>query len=276
MKIRAFPGELWDNLPAAMPMIHPSAIVSRDARIAEDVEIGPNCVIDGPSVLGSGVSLAGNSWLHGKVVVGEHSSIGWGAVLGADPQDLSFDPGIDSGVEIGSHNTIREYATIHRATKPGGTTRTGARVMLMVGVHLAHDCVVEDDAVLANNVLLGGHVQVGARAFLGGSAAFHQFIRIGTLSIIQGNASIAKDVPPFTIAYGYNRISGVNSIGLRRAGFDAALRSEIKKLFHLLFLSQRPFSAALEEAQRTTWSPTARTLLDAAANPSRKGIIMRT
>jgi UDP-N-acetylglucosamine acyltransferase len=219
--------------------------------------------------------MAGQAWLHGRVKVGEGSRIGWGAVLGADPQDLSFDPETDSGVEIGPDNEIREYVTVHRSTRSGGATRTGAGVMLMVGVHLAHDCQVEEAAVLANNVLLGGHVRVGARAFLGGSAVFHQFIRVGTLAMVQGNASMAKDVPPFSIAHSYNRISGLNSVGMRRAGVDAATRSEIKRLFHLLFRSGRPLSAAVREAGEGEWSETARILLDAAARPSRKGIVVR-
>ena len=218
---------------------------------------------------------SGHGWIHGRVVIGENSSIGWGAVLGADPQDLSFDPETDSGVEIGPGNTIREYVTIHRATRPGGLTRTGARVLLMVGTHLAHDCRIGDDAVLANGVMLGGHVHVGKRAFLGGAAVFHQFVKIGALAIVQGNSSISKDVPPFSIVHGYNRLSGINTVGLRRAGIEAAARSEIKRLFHLLFRSGLPFSAAVEKAAAQPWSETARPLLEAATNPSRKGVVTR-
>ncbi len=258
-----------------MSNIHPSAVVSPEARIAADAEVGPFCVIDGPATLASGVSLAGHAWLHGHVTIAEQSSIGWGAVIGADPQDLAFDPATDSGVEIGPHNTIREYVTIHRSTQPGGTTRTGARVMLMVGVHLAHDCTIGDDTVLANNVMLGGHVHVDEHVFLGGGAGFHQFVKIGSYSITQGNASISKDVPPFSIAHGLNRLSGLNSIGLRRGGFDPATRSEIKRIFQLLFRSDLPLSAAIEQAEGQSWSEPARTLLDAAAHPSRKGIITR-
>jgi len=258
-----------------MPTIHPSAVVSPQAQIADDAEIGPFCLIDGPATLGPGVSLAGHAWLHGQVSVGQQSTIGWGAVIGADPQDLSFDPATPSGVEIGPNNAIREYVTIHRSTQPGGTTRTGAHVMLMVGVHLAHDCAIGEHAVIANNVMLGGHVCVGERAFLGGGGAFHQFIRVGSYSITQGNASFSKDVPPFSIAHGLNRLSGVNSIGLRRAGFDPATRTEIKLLFRLLFRSGLHLSAAVKEAESQSWSDTARLLLDNAAHPSRKGIISR-
>jgi UDP-N-acetylglucosamine acyltransferase len=258
-----------------MPDIHPTAVVSPDARIAEGAEIGPFCVIDGPATLASGVTLAGHAWLHGRVSIGEESSIGWGAVIGADPQDLSFDPTTDSSVEIGPRNIIREYVTVHRSTQPGGATRTGAGVMLMVASHLAHDCVVGEDTVLANNVMLGGHVHIGKRVFLGGGAGFHQFIQVGSYSIAQGNASISKDIPPFCVAHGLNRISGLNSIGLRRAGLAPATRSEIKRLFKLLFRSELPLSEAVKQAEDQSWSDTARLLLDAAAHPSRKGIITR-
>jgi UDP-N-acetylglucosamine acyltransferase len=121
--------------------------------------------------------------------------IGWGSIVGADPQDLHFNPQTDSGVELGESNTLREYVTIHRGSQAGGITRIGANNFLMTGVHLAHDVQMGDHNVLANNVLLAGHIQVGNKCFLGGGSVFHQFIHIGDYAIAQGNAAISQDIP---------------------------------------------------------------------------------
>ncbi len=255
--------------------IHPSALVSQAARLAPDVDVGPFTVIDGPADLAAGVRIAGHAWLHGRVTIGPRTTIGWGSIVGGDPQDISFDPATDSAVTLGPDNSIRDYVTIHRSTQPGGTTRIGARNLLMTGAHVAHDCLIGDDCALANNVLLGGHVHVGNRAFLGGGAGFHQFVHVGSLAIVQGNAAISQDVPPFTLAYGHNTLAGLNTVGLRRAGLNPNARAEIKRLFVLLFGSGLPLTAALAQARQAAWSDTARLLLDAAANPSRKGIMTR-
>jgi len=255
--------------------IHPTAIISADARLAADVEVGPFSVIEGPVALAAGVKIDGHALLRGRLTIGDHSTIGWGAVIGADPQDLSFDPATDSGVEIGSHNTIREYVTIHRGSKPGSLTRIGDRNFLMAGAHLGHDTTLGHDTILANNVLLGGFVQLGDRCFLGGGSACHQFVHVGALSMVQGNASVSQDVPPFCIAHGLNVLAGLNVIGLRRAGIDAPTRSEIKRLFRLLFRSALPLTDAIQQAAALPWSDTARQLLDATAHPSPKGIMTR-
>ena len=255
--------------------VHPTALVSQAARLAPDVDVGPFTVIDGPAELASGVRIAGHAWLHGRLAVGPRTSIGWGAIVGGDPQDLAFDPATDSAVTLGPDNSIRDYVTIHRSTQPGGATRIGARNLLMTGAHVAHDCIIGDDCALANNVLLGGHVHVGNRAFLGGGAGFHQFVHVGPLAIVQGNAAISQDVPPFSLAYGRNTLAGLNTVGLRRAGLNPNARAEIKRLFQLLFGSGLPLTAALARARQTAWSDTAQLLLDAAANPSRKGIMTR-
>jgi len=256
-------------------VIHPTAIVSADARLADDAEVGPYSVIEGPVELGAGVKVDGHALLRGRVRVGERSTIGWGAAIGGDPQDLGFDPATDSSIEVGADNTIREYVTIHRGSKPGSVTRIGDRNFLMAGCHLGHDVTLGNDAALANNVMIGGHVQIGDRCFLGGGGGFHQFVHVGSLSIVQGNARIAQDVPPFCTAHSANVLSGLNSIGLRRAGYDQAARSEIKRLFRLLFRSGLPLSKAIEQASAEPWSAAARPLLDAATNPSSKGIMTR-
>lgn len=255
--------------------IHPSALVSPAARLAGDVEIGPFAVIEGPVELAAGVKVGGHAWVRGDTMVGERSTIGWGSVIGADPQDLGFDPETPSGVRIGPDNRLREFVTIHRGSKPGSHTVLGSGNFLMTGVHLGHDSQLGDGNILANNVLFGGHVRLGNRAFIGGAAAFHQFVRIGDLAMVQGHGSLSQDVPPYCVAHGLNCLAGLNTVGLRRNGFDAAARAEIKRLYGMLFRSNAPHDKALAEAEAQDWSPAARLLLDAVREPSRKGVIRR-
>ncbi|BCU78362.1 acyl-ACP--UDP-N-acetylglucosamine O-acyltransferase [Luteolibacter sp. LG18] len=258
-----------------MPQIHPSALVSPEAVIADDVVVGPFTVIEAGVKLAAGVQIAGHVCISGDTEIGEGSAIGWGSVVGADPQDLSFDPATPSGVRIGPRNTLREYVTIHRGSKPGAYTIIGTGNFLMTGVHLAHDVQMGDNNVLANNVLLAGHIRMGNRVFLGGGAGLHQFIRVGDFAMVQGNSAISQDVPPYCVGYGSNQIAGLNVVGLRRAGFDAETRAEIKAAAKLLLLSRLPISEALAEAGQREWSPAARLLIDAVASPSKKGVIVR-
>lgn len=258
-----------------MALLHPTAIVSPLARLADDVEVGPFSVIDGPAQLAAGVKIDGHALIRGRVELGPGTRVGWGSVVGADPQDLGFDPAVDSAVVAGPNNILREYVTIHRGAKPGSATRLGEGNFLMTGAHLGHDVTLGDHNILANNVLLAGHVRVGNRVFLGGGSGFHQFIQIGDLAIIQGNSGMSQDVPPYCCAHGINRLAGLNTVGLRRAGFDAAARAELKSLYRLLFQSRLPLGQALAGAAARDWSPAARLLLDAVSHPSRKGIVTR-
>jgi UDP-N-acetylglucosamine acyltransferase len=253
--------------------IHPTAIVSSAARIAEDVEIGPFTVIEGLVELRPGAKVGGHVLLRGDTVVGEDTHIGWGSVIGADPQDLGFDPDTPSGVRIARGNRIREYVTIHRGSKVNSVTALGEGNYLMTGVHLGHDCRLGAGNVLANNVLLGGHVTLGDRAFLGGGSVVHQFVRVGSLAMMQGISGVSQDVPPYCVAHGVNLLAGLNTVGLRRAGFDAATRAEIKRLYMLLLRAGQPLAAALETAAGMSWGAEARVLLDAVAAPSRKGVL---
>ncbi|KAB2642088.1 MAG: acyl-ACP--UDP-N-acetylglucosamine O-acyltransferase [Verrucomicrobia bacterium] len=253
--------------------LHPSALISPEAQLADDVEVGPFAVIEGSVQLAAGVKIGGHAWLCGDTSIGEGSSIGWGSVIGANPQDLGFDPALRSGVRIGARNQIREYVTIHRSSQAGGHTTLGEGNYLMTGVHVGHDSQIGDGNVLANNVMFGGHVRLGNRAFLGGGGGYHQFLHIGDLAMVQGNAVVSQDVPPYCVAYGKNHLAGLNTVGLRRAGLDAAARAEIKKVYGLLFGSGLTLNRALEAAAAMDWSPAAKLLLDSVAKPSRKGVI---
>jgi len=256
-----------------VPTIHPTAQISPDAELADDVTVGPFTVIEGPVKLAAGVKIGGHAWISGRTSIGEGSSVGWGAVIGADPQDLSFDPETDSGVEIGARNSIREYVTIHRGSKSGTRTVMGEGNMLMTGAHLAHDVHLGDGNILANSVLLAGHVHVGNKAFLGGGAGFHQFIKIGDLAMVQGLTAVSQDVPPFCTAYGINQLAGLNTIGLRRAGFSADERAAVKRAYKLLFQSGLTRETALAEAFALEWPEPAARFLAAIATPSKKGVM---
>lgn len=252
--------------------IHPTAIVHPDAVLGEGVKIGPYAIIEGPAVIGAGCTIAAHAIISGHVRMEENNTIGYGAIIGADPQDNAFDPATESWVTIGSHNRIREYATIHRGTAVGSETRVGNHCFIMGGVHLAHNVIVEDRVILANNALLAGHVQVGTSVFVGGSAVFHQFVRIGRNAVIQGNASIGKDVPPFLIGCRTNRVGGINVVGLRRAGLTADERQEIKRAFQLLYKSGLNTAQALAAAKEQTWSALGEAFFQFVADSKKRGI----
>lgn len=259
-----------------MPEIHPSAIVSEGARLAEDVSIGPFAIIDEGVEIGPGCVIGAQAWITGNTKMDADNHIGYGSIIGANPQDVSFDSGIDSNVTLGAHNRIREYVTIHRSTAEGGSTTVGDSNFLMTGVHLAHDVQMGDQNVLANNVMLAGHIKMGDHIFLGGGGGFHQFLHIGSYAIVQGNAVVSRDVPPYCMAHGRNELAGLNVIGLRRGGFTPGERADIKRAYHLLFRSGGNISEALAVADETAWTDVAAKLLDAARHASRKGLMSRS
>jgi UDP-N-acetylglucosamine acyltransferase len=193
--------------------IHPTALVEDGAQVGE------GCII------------------HAHALIGRHCRLGEGvvvhpyAVLGGDPQDLGFKPETPSTVHIGPRTIIREHVTINRATKPEQATTVGADCFLMTGCHVAHDCRIGDRVVIANAVLLAGHVKIGNRAFLGGGAVIHQFCRIGESTMIGGGVRISSDVPPYCLATERNTIYGLNMVGLRRRGFGRPVLREIKTAF---------------------------------------------
>ena len=256
-----------------MPEIHPSAIVSERARLAEDVIVGPFAIIDAGVKIGPGCTIGAQVWITGNTVMGAKNHIGYGSIIGAAPQDTSFDAETDSNVVIGDNNSIREYVTIHRSAAAGGSTTLGDSNFLMTGVHLAHDVQMGSQNNLANNVMLAGHIKMGDHIFLGGGAGFHQFLHIGDYAIVQGNAVVSRDVPPFCMAHGRNELAGLNVIGLRRGGFSAEERADIKRAYQLLFRSGGNISEALGEAEEASWTEVAEKLLHAARHASRKGLM---
>lgn len=254
--------------------IHPTALVDPDATIGKDVEIGPYTVIEGQATVGEGCRIGPQVHIAGAVNLGRNNQVGKGAILGADPQSVEFDPDISSGVEIGNGNTIREYVTIHRSLFEKERTRVGDDNFLMNGVHLGHDVVVGQHNVLANNCLLAGHVVVDDRCFLGGGSVYHQFVRIGSYGMVQGLVAMGQDLPPYTMAVGTNQIGGLNAVGLRRNGFDKEDRAEIKRIFRLVYSEGKNLKQALEEAGTESWNPPAQAFLDFLRAESHRGICL--
>jgi UDP-N-acetylglucosamine acyltransferase len=236
-----------------MASIHPTAIVDPRAELAEGVCIGAYSVIKGPVRIGAETVIHEHSHVQGQTVIGRKCQIGPAAFVGLPPQHLHADPEIGQLI-IGDHVMIRETATVHRSIKAGdeNATRLGNHVFIMGSVHVAHDCVLEDYAIAANGVLLGGHCQIGVRAFLGGGCTLHQFVRVGRLAIVAGNEKSTQDIPPFA-AMRYGVLKGYNAIGCKRAGLDRATIHAIRSAFHCLH-SHRLTTAAVN-AIRQMQSP---------------------
>ena len=253
--------------------IHPTAIVADGAKLAADVEVGPYSII-GPDVeVGPGCVIGAHAVLENRVVIGAGTHVGHGTILGGNPQALGFDQSRrDTGVRIGKNNTIREHVTINRATQENSDTVVGDENFLMTGCHLAHDCRIGNGVILANTVLMAGHVEVDDGAFLGGGSVFHQFIRIGKLAMVRGGCRFSKDIPPFCVGAGTNLAMGLNSIGLRRAGLSAEARMQLKRAFRLLYLSDLNVSQALEAVEKETWGPEATLFFDFVRGAKKKGI----
>lgn len=203
-----------------MPIIHPTAAVDPQAQLADDVSVGPYCVITGRVRLDAGVRLLGNNYLTGPLSIGPRTILYPFACLGFPPQDYKFQPGMaTAGVVIGADCIIREHATVHAASNDHTPTRLGDRVFLMVTSHVAHDCTVGNNVVFVNGAGVAGHCTVGDNVTFGGNAVVHQHCRIGRLVMMSGDCAVSLDVPPFCMVNERNRIGGLNVVGLRRNGF---------------------------------------------------------
>jgi UDP-N-acetylglucosamine acyltransferase len=218
---------------------HENIYVHPTAEIGTDVEIGPFTFIGPNSRVGDGTRLHNHVTLVANVVLGQGNEVFPGAVLGAVPQDKKY-KGEDSWVALGDSNTIRECVTINGGTSlGGGLTRLGNRNLIMASCHIAHDCILEDEITMANNVLLGGHVKVEDRVGFGGLAAVHHFVTVGRHAFVGGLARVTQDVPPFMLVEGNPvRIWSINKVGLKRQGFPGAAMKALKEAHKLLFRSR--------------------------------------
>jgi UDP-N-acetylglucosamine acyltransferase len=229
--------------------IHPTAIISPDAQLPDDVRVGPFVVIDGPVQIGPGTIIHPQAHLIGPLTMGKNNEVGSGAVLGGAPQHLAY-KGEPTEVAIGDGNIVREHTTVHRGmpagTGPGtGITRIGDRNLFMAGSHAAHDCIVGNDCLFANGAALGGHVEVGDRALISGNSAVHQFCRVGRLALLSGASATSKDMPPFWVMQDVNGVRGVNTIGMRRAGMMATEIQAVRRAFSFIYADRLPIPAAL-------------------------------
>jgi UDP-N-acetylglucosamine acyltransferase len=252
-------------------MIHPTAAVDPRAFLDSNVNVGPYVVIEGRVRIAAGTTVQAHAVITGNVQIGTNNRIGYGAIIGSYPQDLSFNPNSVSGVEIGDSNVIREYCTIHRGTKDGSETKIGSNNLLMVGAHLGHNTLIGDNVILANNALLGGYVEIQDRVFVGGGSVIHQFTRLGKVSLLQGASAVSKDIPPFAIAAGKNSVSAMNIVGMRRAGFSSALRFEVRKAFELFYRTGLNTQQAVAAAAEREWSPEVHAFWEFVAH-SKRGI----
>ena len=229
--------------------IHPTAIVSPNAEIGENVEIGPYAIIEDDVRIGNDCFIDAHVKVAQYTTVGPRCRIYYGAFVGAEPQDHRFYKGVQSFTEIGSDTVIREYVTIHRPPFEFMKTVIGSHVLLMAYTHIGHDSVIADQVTIANNGMIAGHVQIARGAVLGGAAKVHQFCRIGALAMIGAGGIILQDVPPFCLTDQNGEVAGVNTIGLRRVGMASAPRLAIRQAVKTLFFKGLSIKNALDEIQ---------------------------
>jgi UDP-N-acetylglucosamine acyltransferase len=228
-------------------LIHKTSIVDSKAEIDDDVYIGPYCVIEGKVTIKRGTKLLSHVVVQGRTTIGEDCIISPFASIGGPPQDITY-KGEETETIIGRRNTIKEYVTINRGTPHGGgVTRIGDNNFIMAYSHIAHDCKVGSNVIMANCATLAGHVEVEDNVVFGGLCAVHQFCRIGRFAFISGLTGVPKDIPPFMIAAGVRaKLYGLNVIGLERNNFSREEIAKLKKAYRILFRSSLPLSTSLK------------------------------
>ena len=229
--------------------IHPTAILDPDAELGQGVVVGPWSIV-GPGVsIGDGTRIGPHVLIERDTTVGADCRLHQGAVLGSDPQDLKF-RGEETVLVVGDRTVIREYATLNRGTADLERTVVGDDCLLMAYSHIAHDCQIGNNVVIANAVNMGGHVFIEDWSTVGGLTAVHQFVRIGAHAFVGGASRTSQDVPPYTRAAGSPcKLYGLNSVGLERRGFSLELRQALKKAYRTVFLNNLPLSQGLEQAE---------------------------
>lgn len=258
-------------------LIHPTAVVHPQAELHPTVQVGPYAVIGEKVTIGAQTQIGAHVVIEGPTVMGENNRIFPGAVIGLEPQDLKYKGG-ESWVRIGNNNLIREYVTINRATEEGEETFLGNNNLLMAYAHVAHNCHIENEVIIANAVALAGHIYIESKARISGVLGVHQFVHIGSLAMVGGMSRIERDVPPYTIVEGNpSRVRSLNLVGLKRAGLDAQEISQIKKAFRQIYRSDLPLQQALVELEQVTDNPYVqhlrRFLLESSSDRQRRGTI---
>src|SRR6478609_5732828 len=254
-------------------MIHQLACVSPDAKLGANITVDPFTMIHPNVEIGEGTWIGSNVTIFEGTIIGKNCKIFPGAVLGAVPQDLKFE-GENTTVTIGDNTVIRECVTINRGTKDKFTTAIGSNCLLMAYTHIAHDCIVGDNVILANGVQMAGHVTVENNARIGGLSAIHQFVNIGRHVMIEGGSMVSKDVPPFVKAGRYPlSYEGVNAVGLRRSGFSSERINEIQDIYRILFVQNRNLSKAIVKVEAELSITTERDEILAFVHESERGVL---
>jgi UDP-N-acetylglucosamine acyltransferase len=236
-----------------MSGIHPTAIIEPGAKLAKDIQIGPYAIIGAHVEIDEGTTVGAHAVITGHTRIGKRNRIFQFSSLGEIPQDKKY-AGEPTRLEIGDGNTIREFCTFNTGTaQGGGVTRIGHRNWFMAYVHIAHDCIVGDDTVFANNTTLGGHVEIGDHAILGGLTAIHQFCKVGAHVITAGGSIVYKDIPPFVMAAGAPvQPNGLNSEGLKRRGFSPETLATLKRAYKTLYREGLTLQEALGKLDAET------------------------
>ncbi|MEW6009491.1 MAG: acyl-ACP--UDP-N-acetylglucosamine O-acyltransferase [Candidatus Omnitrophota bacterium] len=252
--------------------IHKTAIVSKGAKLADDVEVGPYSIIGPLVTIGAGVKIGAHCVIEGNTTIGKNCKIFTSAVIGSIPQDLKFKDEV-TYLEIGDNNIFREYVTVNLGTEATSKTTIGNNNLLMAYAHVAHDCLVGNNCIIANCGTLAGHVTIEDNAVIGGLVAIHQFVTVGKLSIIGGCSKVVQDIPPFSTCDGHpTKVYGLNLLGLKRNDFKTEEISRLKKAFKILFFSKLTFSNAINKLNsRETSSKSVSYLVDFIKN-SKRGV----
>jgi UDP-N-acetylglucosamine acyltransferase len=230
-------------------LIHPTAVIHPLANLHPTVQIGPYAIIGENVKIGADTSIGAHVVIEGPTEIGVGNRIFAGAIIGSEPQDLKYKGG-ESWVKIGNYNQIREYVTINRATGEDEVTQLGDHNLLMAYAHVAHNCIIENEVIIANSVALAGHIHIESKARISGVLGVHQFVHIGSLAMVGGMSRIERDVPPFAIVEGNPaRVRSLNLIGLQRSGLSAEDLSQLKKAFRLIYRSEMSFTEALKQLE---------------------------
>jgi UDP-N-acetylglucosamine acyltransferase len=254
-------------------MIHPTAIVDPSARIGADTTVGPYCVIGAGVEIGDGCTIHNHVTIAGPTRIGDGNTIFPYCSIGQRTQDLKY-AGEPTFLEIGSHNSFREFCTVNRGTAPGSKTVVGNHGNFLAYSHIAHDCVVGDHVIFSNNGTLAGHVIVEDHAVIGGLAGVHQFCRIGQHAITGGCTKIVQDVPPFMIADGNPaEVRGINQVGLERRGFPAEAVKSLREAYRLIYRANLNTKQALEAIREQISANPQIDALVAFIETSKRGIV---
>jgi UDP-N-acetylglucosamine acyltransferase len=236
-------------------LIHPTAVIHPLANLHPTVQIGPYAIIGENVKIGADTSIGAHVVIEGPTEIGVGNRIFAGAIIGSEPQDLKYKGG-ESWVKIGNYNQIREYVTINRATGEDEVTQLGDHNLLMAYAHVAHNCIIENEVIIANSVALAGHIHIESKARISGVLGVHQFVHIGSLAMVGGMSRIERDVPPFAIVEGNPaRVRSLNLIGLQRSGLSEDDLSQLKKAFRLIYRSEMSFTEALKQLELVSENP---------------------